>query len=90
MALTLPPPEQLGIGSPSAAADVDLNALNRRLDELGAESSEWRRTPDGYRFTCVLASADLSRRQRIEAQGATRADAARQLLARAEQWAQGK
>src|SRR5438477_2591257 len=88
VALTLPPPEQLGIGSQTAAAEVDLNVLNRRLDELGAESSEWRRTPEGYRFTCVLASADLSRKQTIEARGATRAEAARELLAQAERWAQ--
>ena len=90
VALTLPPPEQLGIGGATAAGDIDLNALNHRLDELGAESSEWRRTPDGYHFTCVLANADLSRKQTLEGRGATRADAARQLLARAEQWAQGK
>jgi hypothetical protein len=91
VALSLPPPEQLGIGSPAAAAaELDLNALNSRLDELGAESTEWRRTPEGYRFVCKLASADRSRTQRIEADGATRAEAARTLLARAEEWARGK
>jgi hypothetical protein len=91
VALTLPPPEQLGIGSPAAApADLDLNALHTRLDELGAESTEWRKTPEGYRFVCKLTSADRSRTQRIEADGVTRAEAARLLLARAEQWARGK
>jgi hypothetical protein len=91
VALTLPTPEQLGIGSPAAApANLDMNALNNRLDELGAESTEWVKTPEGYRFTCKLASADRSRTQRLEAEGPTRAEAARVLLARAEQWAQGK
>ncbi len=90
-ALTLPPPEQLGIGSPAAAAaDLDLNALNTRLDELGAESTEWRKTAEGYRFVCKLASADGMRTQRLETAGATRAEAARLLLAKAEKWARGE
>ncbi|HEX5270949.1 MAG TPA: hypothetical protein VFW33_10695 [Gemmataceae bacterium] len=90
VALTLPPPEQLGIGSPPAAADLDMNALNTRLDELGAESTEWRKTPEGYRFVCKLASADGKRTGRIETDAPTRAEAARQLLARAEKWAHGQ
>ncbi len=90
VALTLPPPEQLGIGSPPAPADLDLNALYSRLDELGAQSTESRKTAAGYCFTCLLENADRSRRQRIEADGTTRAEAARLLLARAEQWAQAK
>jgi hypothetical protein len=90
VALTLPPPEQLGIGSPAPPAELDLNALNNRLDELGAESTEWRKTPEGYHFVCKLMSADRNRTQRIEADGATRAEAGRQVLARAEQWARGK
>jgi hypothetical protein len=90
VSLSLPPPEQLGIGSPAPAASLDLNALNTRLDELGAESTEWRKTPEGFRFVCKLASADRSRTQKIEADGATRAEAARLLLARAEEWARAK
>ncbi len=91
VALSLPPPEQLGIGSPAPpAADLDLNALNTRLDELGAESTEWRKTAGGYRFVCKLASADGNRTQKIEADGATRAEAARLLLAKAEKWARGE
>jgi hypothetical protein len=90
VALSLPPPEQLGIGGAAPAADLDMNALNTRLDELGAESTEWRKTPEGYRFVCKLASADGMRTQKIEADGATRAEAARLLLARAEKWAHGQ
>jgi hypothetical protein len=91
VALSLPPPEQLGIGSSSPAASaLDLNALYRRLDELGADSTEWRRTPEGYSFVCKLISADRSRTQRIEEAGASREEVARRALDRAEAWARGK
>ncbi len=89
-ALTLPPPEELGIGHKGAEAEFDMNALHRRLDELGAQSTEWQRTAEGFRFSCQLESADASRTQRLEARGATRAEAARLLLTRAEEWARGK
>jgi hypothetical protein len=88
--LTLPPPEELAGNGQPPAADVDLNALYSRLDELGAQSTESSRTPEGYRFVCKLATADRSRSERIEVRGATRIEAARSLLARAEQWAQAK
>jgi hypothetical protein len=89
-ALTLPPPEELAGAGQAAAADIDLNAVYSRLDELGAQSTESSRTPDGYRFVCKLTTADRSRTERIEVRGVTRAEAARSLLARAEQWAQAK
>jgi hypothetical protein len=89
VALSLPPPEQLGIGG-QAASDIDLNDLYHRLDDLGAQSTEVRRTAEGYRFTCLLATTDGSRTQRINADGASRTEAARVLLARAQQWAQQK
>jgi len=90
--LTLPPPEELAgtrgaDAPPLAAADIDLNALYRRLDQLGAQSTEISRTPEGYCFVCKLATADRSRTERIEERGLTRAEAANRLLARAEQWA---
>jgi hypothetical protein len=86
--LTLPPPEDLASNDTTAPADIDLNALYRRLDELGAQSTEVSRTQGGYAFVCKLATADHSRTERIEERGVTRAEAARRLLARAEQWAQ--
>jgi hypothetical protein len=49
-----------------------------------------QRTGDGYLCTCLLATGDPDRNQRIEARGATEAAAVRLALARAEQWAQGK
>jgi hypothetical protein len=90
-ALTLPPPEQLGIGGARPTpAEIDWNAFHRRLRELGSQSVQSQRTAEGYRFTCLLATADPSRSQRIEAEGATEGEAAGRVLARAEQWAQGK
>ena len=86
--LTLPPPEELAGNSSAPAADIDLNAVYRRLDELGAQSTEVSRTAEGYCFVCKLATPDRSRTERLEVRGATRADAARRLLAQAEQWAQ--
>lgn len=90
VALTLPPPEQLGIGAKAPAAEIDMNVVHRRLRELGSQSYQLQRTPEGYRFTCLLPTAHPDRTQRIEAQGATEAEAVRLALARAEQWAQGK
>jgi hypothetical protein len=88
--LTLPPPDQLGAGPAPAAADIDWNVVHRRLHELGSQSSQSSQTPEGFRFVCLLRTADPNRIQRIEAQGATEAEAVRRALARAEQWAQGK
>jgi hypothetical protein len=85
--LTLPPPEQLGVGSTSAAAEVDWNAIHRRLDELGSQSLEVKHMADGYRCTCQLAT-ESGRSKVIQTQGATKADAVRLALAQAEQWAQ--
>jgi hypothetical protein len=91
VALSLPPPEQLGIGSGAPAASaLDLNALYSRLDELGAESTEWRKTPEGYHFVCKMISADRNRTQRIEEAGASREEVARRALDRAEAWARGR
>ena len=89
VALSLPPPEQLGIGAPTPAADVDWNAVHRRLHNLGSTSYQSQRTADGYRFTCLLPTADPSRTQRVEAQAASEAEAIRVALNRAEQWARG-
>jgi hypothetical protein len=68
-----------------------MNAFHRRLRELGSRSFQAEGTPaDGYRYVCLLATADPSRTQRIEVRAGTEEEAARLLLARAELWAQGK
>jgi hypothetical protein len=85
-----PPPEQLGIGEKAVADELDWNAVHRRLNELGKQSLQVQRTADGYLCTCLLATAEAGRSQRIEAQGATEAAAVRLALARAEQWASRK
>lgn len=90
MSLALPPPEQLGIGSASAPAEIDWNAVHRRLHQLGSTSYQSQRTADGYRFTCLLPTANPDRTQRIEAQAAGEAEAIRLALDRAEQWARAK
>jgi hypothetical protein len=90
VALALPPPEQLGIGAATAPAEIDWNAVHRRLHLLGSTSYQSQRTADGYRFTCLLPTADPDRSQRIEAQAAGEADAIRLALDRAEHWARGK
>jgi hypothetical protein len=87
--LELPSPEQLGIGSPRSqpAAELDWNAVHRRLRELGALSSQLQKVPEGgYRFTCLLPTAHPERTQRIEAHATSESEAARLALARAEQW----
>ncbi|HKI34222.1 MAG TPA: hypothetical protein VKA46_20385 [Gemmataceae bacterium] len=88
--LTLPPPEELGIGGKTAAADIDWNAVHRRLNELGSQSLQLQRTSDGYRCVCVLPTADPGRTRPIEAQAPTEAEAVRLALARAEALARGK
>jgi hypothetical protein len=88
--LTLPSPEELGISGKPAAAEIDWNAVHRRLNELGSQSLQVQRTNEGYRCVCVLPAATAGRSQPIEAQGPTEAEAVRLTLARAEEWARGK
>jgi hypothetical protein len=90
--LTLPPPEQLGIGTKAAvaAAEVDWNDVYRRLRVLNSRSSHLEAVPEGFRFVCELRTTDPNRPYRVEGQGATEADAVRSALARAEQWARGR
>lgn len=88
--VTLPAPEQLGIGVEPAAEDVDWNTVHRRLRELGSLSSQLQRTGDGYRFVCLLPTTQSDRAQRIEAAATTEAEAVRLALARAELWARGR
>jgi hypothetical protein len=88
--VTLPAPEQLGIGVEAVAEDVDWNTVHRRLRELGSLSSQLQRTGDGYRFVCLLPTTQADRAQRIEAAATTEAEAVRLALARAELWARGR
>jgi hypothetical protein len=84
----LPPPEELGIGSPRpSGGEVDWNVVHRKLHDLGALSSQLQKMPEGgYRFTCLLPTRQPDRAQRIEAQGNSEGEAVRLALAKAEQW----
>jgi hypothetical protein len=86
--LMLPSPEQLGISRPLAALNtLDWTDAHRRLDQLGAVCFHLEKLPQGgYRFTCLLPTAEAAKRHRVEATGATEADVVRLALDQSEQW----
>ena len=91
--LVMPTPEQLGIGSSArpAPAAADWSAARRRLELLGASCFQLEKRPaGGYRFVCLLPTAQPGRSHRIEAEADTEAEAVRVALERAEQWARRK
>jgi hypothetical protein len=88
--LTLPPPEQLGIGIPRPvpAGNLDWNVVHGRLRQLGSLTFQLQKGPEGgYRFLCLLPTRQPDRARRIEASAATEAEAVQSVLAQAEQWA---
>jgi hypothetical protein len=83
----------LGItGQPHAASGgLDWDSARRRLTGVGASSFHLERlAPEGYRFTCLLPTANANRSHRVEAVAATEAEAVQLALNRAEQWAGGR
>jgi hypothetical protein len=87
--LTLPLPEQLGIGvvqSPPPAS-LDWNTVHDRLQRLGSLTYQLQKLPEGgFRFICLLPTTQPDRAQCIEAQGRSEGEAVGFALARAEQW----
>ncbi len=91
--LAIPSPQQLGIAPAggSTTAAVDWNAARHRLDRLGAVYFHVEKLDaGGYRFTCLLPTAQRGHTHRVETVAATEAEAVHLALARAEAWAGGK
>jgi hypothetical protein len=87
--VTLPKPEQLGIRKPRPRENgLDWTDARRRLESLGAVTFQSTKLPEGgCRFTCLLPTDRANYNHRIEAEGATEAEAVRLGLERAETWA---
>ncbi len=93
VSLSLPPPEQLGLGSKpspqaepappksSPPAEVDWNSVHRQLRELGVLSSQLERTAGGFRFTYFLPNTSVAGPRRVVGEGTTEAEAVAKALA---------
>jgi hypothetical protein len=93
VALVLPSPEQLGVtcARPTSPPTLDWTALHQKLDHLGATCFHRERLSDGgCRVTCLLATSKPGQCHRVEAEAGTADQAARLMLARAEEWAARK
>src|SRR5262249_44258591 len=91
--LTMPSPEQLGVSCAPVAdrSPFDWGAVHRRLDQLGMTCFHAEKLAQGgYRLTCLLPTKLPTRSHRIEAEAATEAEAARLVLAKAEEWVRGR
>jgi hypothetical protein len=89
----MPSPEQLGVvrAKPAAGDGVDWTAARRRLERLGATCFHLEKlAPNGYRFTCLLPTAQTGRAHHVEAVAATEAEAVRLALEKSEEWAGGR
>jgi hypothetical protein len=85
--LAMPSPEQLGVNAAKAADAPDWSATRRALQELGAVSFQLDRLPGGaHQFVCLLPTADPEKPHRVEAHGATEAEAVRRALDEARRW----
>jgi hypothetical protein len=81
--VSLPSPDQLGVGRRSAD-NVDWVETHRRLQELGAVGFQLEPAHNGgFCFACLLPSAQPDRPFRVEGQGMTQSEAVRLALARA-------
>jgi hypothetical protein len=83
LALEMPTPDQLGLGSRQRAAEVDWSAVRTRMESLAVVSFHLQKLTGGFRFTCVVPAAG-SERRKIEADGLTEAEAIDLALTRAE------
>lgn len=85
--LALPSPEQLGIvGNAAPEATVDWTAVHRRLDTLGATCFHMEKTATGgCKVTCLIPAAQPGRQQHLEALAASKAEAVRLVLEKAEE-----
>jgi hypothetical protein len=88
--LTLPPPEDLGVGGDKAApaAPVDWAEIHRRMDRLGPISVRQEKlAAGGYRVTMLLPRDKADHSQPVNAEAATLPLALNQALERAEKLA---
>lgn len=85
--VAMPSPDQLGVAGRTADGGCDWAAIHRQMQDLGVASFQMDR-PDGdiYQFTCMMPTADAGRTHRIEARGATQAEAVRRALNEARRW----
>jgi hypothetical protein len=91
VSLSMPTPEQLGVAAVRPADAVDWASARQRLDRLGAACFQLEKSaPDGFRFVCLLPTAQSGRTHRIETRATTEAEAVRTALEQAEEWARGK
>jgi hypothetical protein len=95
--LTIPPPEDLGLGHAGAAetgqssgAKTDWANARSRLDQLGAAFYRLEKISDGkFHFVCAVSSSKSPTQQhQFEATATTEGEAIQQALAQVEQWVQ--
>lgn len=85
-AVAMPAPDQLGVNAHLANGACDWTAIHRRVQELGVVSFQMDRlSPEVYQITC-LVPAEANHTHRIEAHGATEAEAARCALDEVQRW----
>jgi hypothetical protein len=86
----MPSPQELGVTDVKQKenSNIDWTAVHSQLNQLGATCFHLERAPEGdCRISCLLPTNQPGRTHRIEAEGASEADAARLALARAKEWA---
>ncbi len=88
--ITLPSPEELGVGvARPAEAGIDWAAAHRRLEALGAICFQMHQLPrGGWGVTCLLPTGQPDSTHRVEAEAESKAEAVRLALEQAEGWAQ--
>lgn len=85
--VAMPSPEQLGVAGRTADGGCDWTAIHRLMQDLGVASFQMDRlNGDVYQFTCMMPTPDASRTRRIEARGATQAEAVHRALGEAQRW----
>jgi hypothetical protein len=85
-AVVIPSPEQLGL-APVPSSGVDWEATRGRLRQMGATSFLIDRAPaGGYCFSCWVPAEQAGKSYRVDAEGATEAEAVRLCLERADRW----
>jgi len=85
--VAMPSPDQLGVNIRPAAGACDWTAIHKRMQDLGVVSFQMDRlNADVFQITCLLPTAEAGRTHRIEAHGATEAEAMRCALDEAQRW----
>jgi hypothetical protein len=84
----LPAPEQLGLApTRNSEPGIDWNAVNQRVQNLGAVCFQQTKLPQGrWRVTCLLPTNQPNQTHRIEVEADSNAEGVRLALAQAEEW----